>query len=572
MKKESSLSKPYIRRFYRGSGGLFALGMLQIVLVTACNLAISWLLQQILDLIAGECVAFSLSQLGLLTVGIGMLIALAYLCNYLSIPRFLSKAMAQYKNYVFEQLSKKGIAAFSGENTSLYISALSNDVAVIENDYVGGLFDLVQQLLLFCGALTMMLLYDPVLTAVAVALAALPIVTSLLLGDRMAEAEKQVSDRNEHYISTLRDSLLGFSVVKSFRAEAQMCAIFAKEVQKVADAKEKSKKRMSIIAMCSMLTGFVVQLGVFLVGAYLALTRGTVTVGTVLVFVQLLNYVLTPVEQVPIFLAKRKAAKALIEKLARALRENVREEGLMQKRTLQDALTVENLSFGYTSEQTVLRGINYRFEAGKCYAVVGASGSGKSTLLNLLMASRADHTGEIRYDDVPLESIGSESLYDMVSVVQQNVFIFNASIRDNITMFSQFPKREVERAIKLSGLEPLIAQRGEDYLCGENGSGLSGGEKQRISIARSLLKNAQVLLVDEATAALDKKTADQVSSAILALEGVTRIVVTHTLEESLLRRYDAILTLKNGSIAESGSFEELLEKKGYFYSLFTLSQ
>lgn len=113
--------------------------------------------------------------------------------------------------------------------------------------------------------------------------------------------------------------------------------------------------------------------------------------------------------------------------------------------------------------------------------------------------------------------------------------------------------------------------KGEDYLCGENGCNLSGGEKQRISIARSLLKKSQVLLVDEATAALDAQTAFQISSAILDMEQ-TAIVITHTLEEKLLRRYDRILTLKNGSITESGTFQELMDKKGYFYSLFTVSQ
>jgi len=126
--------------------------------------------------------------------------------------------------------------------------------------------------------------------------------------------------------------------------------------------------------------------------------------------------------------------------------------------------------------------------------------------------------------------------------------------------------------MELSGLSKLIEERGEDYLCGENGSGLSGGEKQRISIARSLLKKSQVLLVDEATAALDARTAFQVSNAILNLDGLTRIVVTHTLDESLLQRYDCVLALKNGSIGESGTFRELMEKKGYFYSLFTVSQ
>ena len=139
-------------------------------------------------------------------------------------------------------------------------------------------------------------------------------------------------------------------------------------------------------------------------------------------------------------------------------------------------------------------------------------------------------------------------------------------------MFSDFPKEEVDRAIELAGLAELIRGRGEDYLCGENGSGLSGGEKQRISIARSLLKKSRVLLVDEATAALDARTASQVSGAILDLTGITRIVVTHSLEESQLRRYDRILTLKSGTVTEAGTFEELMELKGYFYSLFTVAQ
>lgn len=152
------------------------------------------------------------------------------------------------------------------------------------------------------------------------------------------------------------------------------------------------------------------------------------------------------------------------------------------------------------------------------------------------------------------------------------MFVFNATIQDNITMFSDFPKDRVENAIRLSGLSCVIKEKGADYLCGENGNGLSGGEKQRISIARSLIKNSQVLLVDEATASLDSETAFQVSSAILDLENVTAVVVTHALDESLLKRYDSILTLKNGAVVEEGTFDELIMNKGYFHSLFTVSQ
>ncbi len=572
MNTKKSKIKPYTRQFYRGNGIYFALAVFETVLTTAVNLLISWLLQQVLDLVSGEAVSFTLVQLALMSLASVVMIALGSCCAYFSTPRFMAKAMAQYKTYVFERLSQKGVSAFYGENSSLYISALSNDAAVIESDYVGSLFDIIQQCLLFAAALTMMLIYNPLLTVVSVGLSALPIIVSVFAGNRMAVAEKRVSDLNESYMSTLKDSLAGFSVIKSFRAEVQMCKLFSEEVRKVANAKEKSKKIRIIISMCSSIASVAVQLGVFIVGAWLAVSGCGVTAGTVLVFVQLLNYVLNPIGAIPTCLAQRKAAKALIVKLADALDENVREDGAIEKHTLNNGIRLDGVSFGYEADKPVLHEILLEFKAGKRYAVVGASGSGKSTLLNLLMASNGNYSGNIYYDDAELRTLRGESLYGMVSVVQQNVFIFNASIRDNITMFADFPEDEVERAIALSGLSELIKQKGEDYLCGENGNGLSGGEKQRISIARSLLKKAQVLLVDEATAALDAETAYQVSSAILGLKDVTSIVVTHSLDEDLLKQYDGIITLKNGLIVEKGTFDKLIAEKGYFYSLFTVSQ
>ena len=139
-------------------------------------------------------------------------------------------------------------------------------------------------------------------------------------------------------------------------------------------------------------------------------------------------------------------------------------------------------------------------------------------------------------------------------------------------MFQEFSKEEVDRVIDMAGLRELIKEKGEDYLCGENGSGLSGGEKQRISIARALLRKTKMLLVDEATAALDAETSNRVIKAILALKDMTRVIVTHDLDAGTLEKYDSILTLKNGKIIENGTFEELMKNKGYFYSLYTVAQ
>jgi len=548
------------------------LAKLVILIQTASSLMASWLIQLIIDLAIGADVGFSLFQVFLLSIASILTEGLSYFLAYHAKPGFIAKGVGQYKAYVFERLCQKGIGAFSQENSSLYISALSNDAATIEMNYLANVFILVENSALFLGALALMFHYSPFLTVLSIVLALLPLAVSICTGNLVAKAEKTVSDRNETYMSTLKDSLVGFSVIKSFRAEAQMYRIFAEAVKNVAEAKTFRNKMHILVNGLSSVSGTILQFGIFLVGAYLALNGYGLSAGSVLVFVQLLNFVISPIGAIPQALAEIQASKALIVKVAEALESNVREEGLACKKELVTGITVKDLSFGYGEESPVLQEVSFAFRAGKSYAIVGASGSGKSTLLNLLMASHDDYTGSIRYDDAELRQISSDSLYEMVSVVQQNVFIFNASIRDNITMFSDFPREEVDRAIELSGLSKLIAERGEDYLCGENGSGLSGGEKQRISIARSLLKKSQVLLVDEATAALDAQTAFQVSHAILDLEGMTRIVVTHALDENLLKRYDCVLTLRNGHLTESGSFDELMEKKGYFYSLYTVSQ
>lgn len=569
---KTTLRRELTRQFYKGNMLSFSLVMVKVVCMVAVNLMISWLMQVLIDLTTGVDARYSLMDVCLLALlSLGILIVCLWM-GYLGTPRFIARAVGQYRQYVFEKISRKGIAAFSGENTSFYISALSNDVAVIENGYLQSIFQLFADLGLFVGALGLMLWYSPLLTGIAIALALLPVVASILTGNRMAKAEELVSQKNDAFMSTLSDSLTGFSVVKSFKAEAAMCRLFAQRIREVSQAKTMREKMAILVEAMATVAGVIAQIGVFIAGAALAMGGHGVSGGMLIAFVNLMNFVIRPIGSVPQCLAKRKAACALMEKLANALQENVRQEGLEEKKELQTGILIKDVCFGYEPEKQVLHHVSFHFEAGKSYAVVGASGSGKSTLLNLLMAAHDGYGGEICYDDLELRRMDTESLYDIVSVVQQNVFIFNASIRENITMFADFPKEEVDRAIELSGLSSLIASRGEDYLCGENGSGLSGGEKQRVSIARSLLKKSQVLLVDEATAALDAQTAFQVSGAILDLNRLTRIVVTHALDENLLRRYDCILAMKNGQLVESGSFEALMEKKGYFYSLFTVSQ
>ena len=277
-------------------------------------------------------------------------------------------------------------------------------------------------------------------------------------------------------------------------------------------------------------------------------------------------------DQLPGLLASRKAALALVGKLASSLEKQCDFGGTAKLSPLRRGIQLQNVCYSYDGKTDALRNVSAFFQAGGAYAVVGGSGSGKSTLLNLLMGTAGAYTGQILLDDTELRTVAPEALFQLISLIQQNVFVFHASIRDNLTLFRNFPPQQIDAAIQQAHLTDLVAARGQDYLCGENGGGLSGGEKQRISIGRSLLKNASVLLADEMTAALDAQTAHQVTEDLLSLRGITRIVVTHRLEASLLRRYNGIVVLKDGRVAETGSFDELMAQKGYFYALYTVAQ
>lgn len=570
--KHKPLARQLTAQFFRGNVPMFALAVFAALTGGTLNLIVTWLMQQLIDAASGLPGALPLGQLAWITGGFILLCAALMLLKYASEPRFIEKAMRQYKDFAFQKLTEKSISSFRAESTAAYLSALTNDAASIEADDLSQLLSVITKAVTFFGALAMMLWYSPLMTAIAAGVTVLPLIASVLTGGQLQAAEKRVSDQNRDFTAALSDCLGGFSVVKTFRAEKEIFRLFAESNRALEQEKFSRRRLKALVGMIGATTGIIAQLGVFLAGAYLALSGRGLTAGAVILFVNLMNFMIEPVAELPALLAARKAARGLIAKLADALEQDETQPDGVHIVPLTRELRLENVRFSYDGETEILRGVSAVFEAGKAYAIVGASGSGKSTLLNLLTTPGMAYAGKILLDGTELRTASPESLYETVSVIQQNVFVFNASIRDNITMFRSFPSEELAQAVRRAQLESLLADRGEGYLCGENGSGLSGGEKQRISIARSLLKHASVLLADEATAALDAQTAHQVTDDILSLTGVTRIVVTHTLEQAALRRYDGILVLKDGRIAESGSFDELMEQKGYFYALYTVSQ
>lgn len=570
MKQNKKKSREFKRRLFYKNKMCFIASVIMTIVMSFLNLMISWLIQQIMDSMANQNMQ-SVVRCAWIAASVVIAYTVANAVYRAVYPRFLQRAMQQYRDYTFSRLTQKSLRSFSKEGTALYVSALTNDCTSIENNYLAATFTLIELLFCFLGALIMMLYYSPVMLVLAVALSFLPVAVSMTAGNRLTEQEKEISKKNERFVSIVNELLSGFTVIKSFRAETQASHLFSQRNEQAEEAKKNKRRTEQLISLLANDAGIIAQMGIFLAGAWLAISGKGVTAGVVIVFVQLMNYILNPISQVPLLWSNRKAAIALMEKLSDALSENVREEGREKLNGFSEKIEVKDLTYGYEPESPVLKDLDVQFDAGKSYAIVGGSGSGKSTLLNLLMGSSSNYQGEICIDSVSIKNIESESLYQLMTSVQQNVFVFNDTIRNNVTMFHEFSDKEVTLALERSGLSEFIEKRGEDFVCGENGANLSGGERQRISIARALLRKSPILLVDEATAALDAATARAVSFSILNLVGMTRIVVTHRLEEAILRRYDKILVMKNGTICEQGNFDTLMQQKGQFYSLFQIA-
>lgn len=568
--KQRIYQKQIRRTMLKGNIFLFFVSVLCSLLNAVLNVFVAYLFQIILD------AATNHSMDGLTrAICFCVIYFIVYIVNNLLMRetknRFIQKALCQYKEYAFKKMMQKSISSFASESTSTYISGLSNDINSIEENLLESVLNIVVYIATFVAAMGMMFWYSWKLTLVAIIFSVLPMFVSFAVGNKLVVLEKSVSDGNKSFVGMVKDMLNGFSVVKSFKAEKEVTSIFIKSNSELEEGKCQKRKRLDLIQLISGSSGILVQVAVFLYGSYLAI-EGAITVGVVVAFVQLMNYILTPISIIPTLLAKCSAALGLMNKLADRLEDYQELRGDVEKRELHHAIICKDLSFGYEEGKQVLNHISLQFECGKSYAIVGASGSGKSTLLNLLLGSYSTYEGEILFDDVELKEISSSSLYDLLSIIQQNVFIFDSNVKENITMFKNFSDEEIEQAIEKSGLRSFMKEKGETYNCGENGAGLSGGERQRISIARSLLRKTPVLLMDEATASLDNATSYLVEDAILRIEEMIRIVITHKLQETMLQRYDQIIVLNEGSVIEKGSFSELMEKKGYFYSLFQINQ
>jgi ABC-type multidrug transport system fused ATPase/permease subunit len=560
--------KKLIRQFRVHNKLNYVLTLLLSIVICCLNLFTAYLFKEVADIAAGGTMhdvtrLLAISGVFILAYVIASLIKRHFLNEY------VRKAIFQFKNYFMGTVLYKNMNAFNEGISNTYISALTNDLASIETNYVLGGVLIFINIFTFVLGLGVMFALSWIMTLTILVACLMPIGLTSLYGKNIVNAEKNLSKENSSFLSGISSIFSGFAVIKSFQSEREILTSFITSNGRLESVKRLKRNAVAASNLISFASSFLVTAAVCCLGAVLAI-NGQMSIGMIIAFIQLLDSALNPLQALGPLFSSRRGARELINNMACAMDTNDDEEVNRIACVFKEQLKFENICYEIDGK-VVLRDINLLFEAGKCYAVVGASGSGKSTLLHLMLGYADDYAGTIKIDDIEISNVRYDSLYKTFSVILQDVFIFDDTIINNITMLKEFGQEDVEMAILRSGLTKLIEEKGLEYRCGENGCWLSGGEKQRIAIARCLIRKAPVLLMDEATAALDNDLDYFVQSEIVKLSGLARILVTHRYNAEILQKFDEIIVLKNGTVAEKGTFDQLISNKGYFYSLFTVN-
>lgn len=588
---------PLSQSFFQGNRKNLFMAVLGTTVLSVGILSVPQLMQILIDFLSGNH-RYSMHQIILMAVAVLLMVSFSGLCTYYFRTKFSTKAVFQYRKMAYHYLSKKKVTEFYGQNTAVYLSALNTDLQKIKEDFLDQIPILSQIVICGIGAVLVMIRYNFFLAMMACLISLIPFFAALFSGRNMEKIEENLSKENAEYLAFLKDFAIGFTIIKSYKVEGIFSTLHDKICQKVEDRMEEREKCVEKINYFAAISGYITQFAILLLCAVVAYRSKSISVGTVLAFSRLINYIIDPVTELPGMLSKARTAYALSEQFWEKIGKGEQEEQQEQQQksgeivkdgyhqhtdtdshekalpipSLQGDICFSRLSFSYIPEKQVLKDFTLRVKEGEKLILLGASGSGKSSILKLLMGIERSQGGEISIGNRQLSTLPEESLFRSISYIQQEVFIFDGSIYENITLFQDYGKEELELAIEKSGLKNLISEKGLDYPCGENGAALSGGERQRINIARSLLRQTPILLADEITAALDKENSYLVLDSLLSLENITEILVLHDLDSRILSRVDRICVLKEGEIVEEGIFSELMEKKGYFYSLFMMEQ
>ncbi len=461
---------------------------------------------------------------------------------------FKRRAIVSAKKHYMDRIFKKEINKFQAENTSLYLSTLTNDVSNIESTYIDGLYEIVINTMNFIVGILVIAYVSPVALAVGLFLGIIGMVVSVVMSKPLEMHQSQRSAYYTDYTAYIKEFLSAFHIIKSNRLNQKVQTDFRK---KSADIQEKGYLIDRIISYISATQNFLmmfVMYGLLSFSVFMAI-KGDLTLGGVILIVNNMEKIMFPLMQISEWLPKVLSSKGIFDKVDVLIEEEVGYEETIKIDGFNEAIALKSVDFSYDTQE-VLSDVNLQLEKGKKYLIVGPSGGGKSTVLRLLRKYFNPTNGQIHVDQNDLKDITKETYFHQIANIEQQVFVFEDTIRNNLCLYKTYEEEAIYSAIQSAGLMDFVSSNalGLERMLYDNGKNISGGERSRLAIARGLLQNAKIIILDEAFASLDGKVARDIERTILSLKDVTIINVSHVVFSETKSMYDQILMVKNKGV------------------------
>jgi len=507
------------------------------------------------------------------------LFLLKNLFNYLAlyfITFLRNGVLKDLRNTLYKKVLNLPIAFFTEKRKGDLMSRISSDVIEVQVSFLSILELLIREPLTIIFTLIVMFSISVKLSTFILFFIPISGVFISLIGKKLRKDSDQVQKEQGYFLSIIDETINGQKIIKTFGAGNSFLNKFKKSTEKFFIFSNNLLHRTNLAAPSSEFLGIAI-IGVLLwFGGQMVLVDQIINGSTFLVFIGLAYNILTPAKSISkaIFsVRKGDAAAARIIDILEVVDELKDSSDSRNKSSFKSKIKFEKLSFSY-DDKTILSNFNLTIYKGETVAIVGRSGSGKTTVANLLSRFYDYEKGSIDIDGIPLNKIKNKSLHKMIGIVTQDSILFNDSIKNNLLIGNEnATDEEVVEAAKAANAHDFIMEMNKKYdsSVGESGMKLSGGQKQRISIARAILKNPEILILDEATSSLDSNSEKLVQKALEnIMRGRTAIVIAHRL--STIQNADKIIVMHKGEIIEQGTHSELISKKKAYYSLTRLQE
>ena len=547
-------------------------GFICLLLVGIIGLLIPWLFKFLIDdvLIQGNEII-----LNYIAGGAVLMYFLKGIFNYGQ--KYLISGLSQHvvvdlRKDLYNHLQKLSLSFFERQTTGDLMSRITNDVNVIQNSLTNGFSNMVLQPVMILGIVGFLLYIDWKLALVSFLI--IPIITYAInkFGFKMRSISTKIQNEMSNVTNILQETLSAVRIVKAFNNED-------KEIKKFSKANERTLqenlKGVQVEATITPVVEFIISLGAagFLWYGGHKVLNGSMTTGELVTFISYIGLLVSPINILSKsynLMQKAVGAAERIFSLLEVDEKVIEKQDAKEMPEIEGEVVFDDVSFSYNKTEEVLTNINLEIEPGKMVAFVRHSGAGQTTLVNRIPRFYDVDSGEIRIDGINIEDVTIDSLRKQIGIVPQETILFKGTIADNIAYGASHKSRdEIIDAAKKANAHQFISEFGNGYdtQVGERGISLSGGQKQRISIARALLTDHKILILDEATSSLDLKSESLIQEALERLiKNRTTFVIAHRL--STIINADKIIVIEEGEIVEKGKHEELINNEGYYYKLY----